>query len=35
LKRFDFCYSNREKLGIDNVARADLALDGVKGKRLT
>lgn len=35
LAEFDFRYSNREKLGIDDNARADLALDGVKGKRLT
>jgi hypothetical protein len=35
LCEFDFRYSNRIKLGIDDVARADLALQGVKGKRLT
>jgi transposase-like protein len=35
LCEFDFRYSNRERLGIDDVARAGLALDGVKGKRLT
>jgi transposase-like protein len=35
LCEFDFRYSNRERLGVDDVARADLALDGVKGKRLT
>jgi transposase-like protein len=35
LSEFDFRYSNRVKLGIDDVARADLALQGVKGKRLT
>jgi transposase-like protein len=35
LNEFDFRYSNREKLGVDDVARADLALEGVKGKRLT
>jgi hypothetical protein len=32
---FDFRYSNRIKLGIDDVARADLAIAGAKGKRLT
>jgi transposase-like protein len=35
LAEFDFRYSNREKLGINDVARADLALLGVRGKRLT
>jgi hypothetical protein len=35
LSEFDFRYSNRIKLGLDDVARADLALQGVKGKRLT
>jgi ISXO2-like transposase domain len=35
LCEFDFRYSNRIKLGIDDVARTDLALHGVKGKRLT
>ncbi len=35
LNEFDFRYSNREKLGVNDVARADLALEGVKGKRLT
>jgi transposase-like protein len=35
LAEFDFRYSNREKLGIDDTARADLALKGFKGKRLT
>jgi transposase-like protein len=33
LAEFDFRYSNRATLGIDDVARADLALQG--GKRLT
>ena len=32
---FDFRQNNRAKLGIDDVARADRALIGVKGKRLT
>ena len=35
LYEFDFRYSNRIKLGIDDKARADLALVGAKGKRLT
>ena len=35
LSEFDFRYSNREKLGVDDVSRADMALQGVKGKRLT
>jgi transposase-like protein len=35
LAEFDFRYSNREKVGIDDVARAELALEGFKGKRLT
>ena len=32
---FDFRYSNRVALGIDDEQRADLLLMGVKGKRLT
>jgi transposase-like protein len=35
LSEFDFRYSHRMKLGIDDVQRADLALLGVRGKRLT
>jgi transposase-like protein len=35
LCEFDFRYSNRIRLGIDDVARADLAIVGAKGKRLT
>lgn len=35
LKEFDFRYSNREKLGIDDATRASLAVKGAKGKRLT
>jgi hypothetical protein len=35
LSEFDFRYSNREKLGIDDVTRAANALRGAKGKRLT
>jgi len=32
---FDFRYSNRVKLGVDDAARTDLALGGIVGKRLT
>jgi transposase-like protein len=35
LAEFDFRYSNRVALGIGDSARADRALRGVKGKRLT
>jgi ISXO2-like transposase domain len=35
LSEYDFRYSNRIKLGIDDSARAERALLGVKGKRLT
>ena len=35
LAEFDFRYSNREGLGVDNVARAEAALKGFRGKRLT
>lgn len=35
LAEFDFRYSNRMALGIDDGARADLALAGIVGKRLT
>ena len=35
LNEFDFRYSNRAKLGIDDACRADLALKGINGKRLT
>jgi transposase-like protein len=35
LAEFDFRYSNRVRLGVDDGARADRALLGVKGKRLT
>jgi hypothetical protein len=31
----DFVYNHRERLGFDDLARADVALVGVKGKRLT
>ena len=32
---FDFRYSNRAKLGVDDSQRADRALKGISGKRLT
>jgi hypothetical protein len=32
---FDFRYSNRVALGVDDEARSVLALQGVVGKRLT
>lgn len=35
LAEFDFRYSNREKLGVNDVARASRALKGAKGRRLT
>ena len=35
LSEFDFRYSNRERLGVDDVSRAARALRGAKGKRLT
>jgi hypothetical protein len=35
LAEFDFRYSNREKCGVNDVMRAEIALQGVKGKRLT
>jgi hypothetical protein len=35
LAEFDFRYSNRVRLGIDDVARGDRALKGIVGKRLT
>jgi len=35
LSEFSFRYSNREKLGINDVSRAEIALQGFKGKRLT
>ncbi|MBV9932627.1 MAG: IS1595 family transposase [Alphaproteobacteria bacterium] len=35
LAEFDFRHSNREKLGIDDQSRADLAIMGGIGKRLT
>jgi transposase-like protein len=35
LAEFDFRYSNRIKLGIDDCARTDRAIKGAAGKRLT
>lgn len=35
LAEFDFRYSNRSKLGIDDASRADAALKGIGGRRLT
>ena len=35
LVEFDFRYSHRMKLGIDDAARTDLALQGAWGRRLT
>ena len=35
LAEFDFRFNNREKLGIDDAARAARAVIGAKGKRLT
>lgn len=35
LAEFDFRYSNRVRLGVDDVERSDRALKGIVGKRLT
>jgi transposase-like protein len=35
LAEFDFRYSNRSALGIDDTARTAKALEGIRGKRLT
>jgi hypothetical protein len=35
LAEFDFRYSNRQKLGVNDSQRAERALLGAKGKRLT
>ena len=35
LAEFDFRYSNRSALGVEDQERAGLALEGIKGKRLT
>ena len=35
LAEFDFRYSNRSKLGVEDAERAERALKGIVGKRLT
>ncbi|MGA3303789.1 MAG: IS1595 family transposase, partial [Methylovirgula sp.] len=35
LAEFDFRYSNRIRLGVDDVGRTERALKGIVGKRLT
>jgi transposase-like protein len=35
LAEFDFRYSNRVRLGVDDIARTERALKGIVGKRLT
>ncbi len=35
LAEFDFRQNTREKLGVNDVSRAAIALKGFKGKRLT
>lgn len=35
LNEFDFRYSNRAKLGINDTMRAEIAIKGIEGKRLT
>jgi hypothetical protein len=35
LSEFDFRYSNRIALGVDDQTRAEKALKGIAGKRLT
>jgi len=35
LAEFDFRYSNRAKLGINDTMRAEIAIKGIEGKRLT
>jgi transposase-like protein len=35
LSEFDFRYNNRIKLGVNDIERADIALQGIVGKRLT
>ena len=35
LAEFDFRYSDRVRLGVDDLARAVRALQGLTGKRLT
>ena len=35
MKEFDFRYNTRSALGVEDVERADFALKGISGKRLT
>jgi hypothetical protein len=35
VNEFDFRFSNRESLGINDIERANAALKGISGKRLT
>lgn len=35
LAEFDFRYNEREAMGVDDYARAQRALTGIVGKRLT
>src|SRR5258708_7097011 len=35
LAEFDFRYSNRAALGVNDLMRAEIAATGIKGKRLT
>jgi hypothetical protein len=35
LTEFDFRYSNRVALKVDDAQRAEIALKGIRGKRLT
>jgi hypothetical protein len=35
LAEYDFRYNNRIRLGVDDTMRADNALKGIRGKRLT
>ena len=35
LSEFDFRYSNRVRLGVDDVQRTERAMKGIVGKRLT
>ena len=35
LAEFDFRYSNRVRLGVDDVERTECAVKGIVGKRLT
>ncbi len=35
MKEFDFRYNTRSALGVEDAERADIALKGISGKRLT